>query len=353
MLGSLLKAALPERLGVDRKDLVVVSVMPCTAKKAEAKLDKFLTDGRPDVDHVITTVELARMIQSAGLRFADLQPESFDMPFGFTTGAGVLFGASGGVTEAVLRFAAEKLAGKPLARVDFAAVRGQGGMREASVEAGGATLRVVVVHGLRNARMVAEQVKAGRAKWDIIEVMACPGGCIGGAGQPVNGNREARTERAKGLYQIDKMLQLQKSQDNMFVTACYERILDAPGGRRAHELLHTRYQSRRRTADEDLTLLGAEDAALKVNVCLGTNCFVKGSEKILRGLLRQSEEQGLEGEVDIRASFCCENCEHGPTVNINGQRLDHCTPEIAAEAVERELSRKGETANDNGNAMLH
>ncbi|EKO38482.1 MAG: hydrogenase, Fe-only, partial [Solidesulfovibrio magneticus str. Maddingley MBC34] len=180
MFGSLVKEMLPEKQGIARKDLIVVSIMPCTAKKFEARRPEFAVDGSPDVDFVLTTQELARMIDGAGLRFNALEPESLDMPFGFGTGAGVIFGASGGVTEAVLRFAAEKITGKPLASVDFAAVRGDSGLREATLEVGGKTLRLAIVHGLANARAVAEQVVAGTSEYDLIEVMACPGGCIGG-----------------------------------------------------------------------------------------------------------------------------------------------------------------------------
>ena len=273
MLGSLLKEVLPERLGIARDRLSVVAIMPCTAKKFEARRPEFSTDGVADVDNVLTTVELARMILSAGIRFEDLEPESFDMPFGFTTGAGVLFGGSGGVTEAVLRYAVEKVTGKPPAQVDFEQVRGESGLREASIELGGQTLRLAVVHGLRNARAVAEQVKAGKCRYDLIEVMACPGGCVGGAGQPISShNGKARGMRVRGLYNIDKNLQLHNSQDNVFIADCYSRFLGEVGKGKAHELLHTEYQSRRRLPEEILPVLhGTGAKKIKVEVCLGTS----------------------------------------------------------------------------------
>jgi NADH-quinone oxidoreductase subunit G len=339
MFGSLVKKALPDTLGIDRKDLVVVSVMPCTAKKFEARRPEFAVDGSPDVDFVLTTQELARMIDSAGLRFSELAPESLDMPFGFGTGAGVIFGASGGVTEAVLRFAAEKITGKTLPAVDFTEVRGDSGLREAVLEVGGKTLRLAVVHSLANARVVAESVKAGTCEYDLIEVMACPGGCVGGAGQPVPLDRKARARRTRNLYQADKALQLHKAQDNVFVAECYRKILGEVGGHGAHELLHTGYQSRRRIADETLVLLGGDPAATKVRVrvCLGTSCHLRGAQDILNGLLAHIIEQGLENVVDVRASFCLEQCADGPNVEMDGEVLNHCTLETVLAALDRHL----------------
>jgi NADH-quinone oxidoreductase subunit G len=339
MFGALAKEALPGKLGVAREQLKVVAIMPCTAKKYEAGLEKFRTGGQRDVDQVLTTVELARMILSAGIRFEDLEPSSFDMPFGFTTGAGVLFGGSGGVMEAVLRFAAEKVTGKPLGNVDFNQVRGESGVRSARIALGDQSIKVVVVHGLRNARRVAEEVKAGHADFDLVEVMACPNGCIGGAGQPIRPNSTAKRARAKGLFQIDKMLQLQKSQDNMFVTECYASVLGEPGGSKAHELLHTHFQSRRRVAEEAFPPPGVAHAKkVDVSVCLGTTCFLRGSEDLLRGIARHAEENGLEELVDIRGHFCFEQCESGPSVAVNGERIEQCTLEQARARIDESVA---------------
>jgi NADH-quinone oxidoreductase subunit G len=298
-------------------------------------------DGDPDVDVVLTTQELGQMIQSAGILFDALQPESFDMPFGFYTGAGVIFGNSGGVMEAVLRYAAEKVSGKKLDNVDFQQVRGESGLREATVTVDGTELRLAIVHGLRNARVVAEQVRAGKSKYDVIEVMACPGGCVGGAGQPVTTSQEARALRTKGLYHADKMLQLHKSQDNVFIADCYTKFLGEIGGEKAHHLLHTSYSSRRRIADETLSLTQPQQGAekTKVSVCLGTNCFLKGSQEVLNGVLRHVEQNNLEGKLDVRAGFCFEKCESGPTVMIDGEHVHHCT---AAKAIE-ELNNRIES----------
>jgi NADH-quinone oxidoreductase subunit G len=342
MFGSLVKAMLPAQLKIERKDLKVVAIMPCTAKKYEAQRPEMGVNGDPDVDHVLTTQELAQMIQSAGIIFDALQPESFDMPFGFYTGAGVIFGNSGGVMEAVLRYAAEKVTGKKLDHVEFQQVRGDSGLREATINIDGTELKLAIVHGLRNARVVAEQVRAGKSHYDVIEVMACPGGCVGGAGQPVTTSTNARALRTKGLYHADKMLQLHKSQDNVFITECYAQFLGEIGGAKAHYLLHTSYQSRRRIADESLPLMQSTgEDKLKVSVCLGTNCYLKGSQEVLNGVLRHAEQNGMEGRLDVRAGFCFEKCECGPTVMIDGEHIPHCT---AAKAVEVINSRIG---NDN------
>jgi NADH-quinone oxidoreductase subunit G len=244
MLGALCKETLPAELGLERKNVVVVAIMPCTAKKFEAKRPEFARDGVPDVDHVLTTQELARMIEEGGLRYTKLRPESYDMPMGFKTGAGVIFGNSGGVSEAVLRYAAEKVSGEKLRSPDFHAVRGEDGMRLATIEIDGVTLKLAVVFGLKNARMLAEKVRKGKTGLDLIEVMACPGGCIGGAGQPVNRDPETRRQRTRGLYDVDKNLDLHKSQENHFVADCYQRHLGEVGGPKAHHLLHTHYTAR-------------------------------------------------------------------------------------------------------------
>ena len=345
MLGALCKELLPEELGVRKEDLVVVSIMPCTAKKFEAKRPEHSHANLPDVDHVLTTQELARMIEEAGLRFTKLPAESFDMPMGFKTGAGVIFGNSGGVSEAVLRYAVEKVTGRKLENPDFHAVRGEKGLRLATVNIDGLELKLAVVHGLRNARALAEQVRRGECDLDLIEVMACPGGCIGGAGQPVSRDADVRRLRTKGLYDVDKNLDLHKSQENHFVTECYQKHLGEIGGRKAHRLLHTHYQSRRRIADETIQLgNGPADEKLKVNVCVGTSCFLKGSQTILHGLLEQVEEGHLGEQVDVCASFCFEKCAQGPTVSVGGKKIQHCTAAQAGAAIEEHLKHKSENA---------
>lgn len=339
MFGSLAKEVLPAELGVKRENLVVVSIMPCTAKKFEAGRPEFSRDGVRDVDHVLTTQELARMIEGAGLRFHQLQPESLDMPLGFKTGAGLIFGNSGGVSEAVLRYAAEKLSGVRLENPDFTEVRGESGVREATIRAGETELRLAVVSGLANARRVAEEAAEGKSPYDLIEVMACPGGCIGGAGQPVSPDFDVKPQRAAGLYAADKMLQLHKSQDNPYVQHAYETTLDEPGSERAHHLLHTHYRSRKRITDEDIDLAEAPDhKKLQVRVCVGTSCFVRGSQTLLQTLLKTVEERKLEDRVDIAATFCFERCGRGPTVAVGDRVIEKCSVPMALEALDEALA---------------
>jgi NADH-quinone oxidoreductase subunit G len=344
MLGSLAKRVLPERLGVRAEDLVVVSVMPCVAKKVEADLPRFRGESGPDVDFVLTTQELALMIKEAGLRFHELQPDSLDLPLGYKTGAGVIFGASGGVSEAVLRNAAEKISGRNLERADFEQTRGEDGVREVSITIGDEQLELAIVHGLKNARDLVERVRSGDASYDFVEVMACPGGCVGGAGQPISSDVGVRAQRAAGLYNADKMLQLHKSQDNYMVTRCYEEHLGEVGGDAAHQLLHRTYEKRRRIDGVPLPLLtGNGEDRLTVNVCVGTNCHVRGSQKILEALLQAAQDRGWTETTDVQASFCYENCDQGPTVVVDGQPLTGVTPASAVAAVERALAGRART----------
>jgi len=339
MFGSLAREALPGILNIPAEDLVVVSIMPCTAKKFEARRPEFEKNGRRDVDFVLTTQELARMIEEAGLDFGGLDPESLDMPFGFHTGAGVIFGNTGGVSEAVLRFAVEKVTGKPLARVDFQEVRGEGGLREARLSINDIPVKIAIVHGLANAKLVADQVRAGTSDYDLIEVMTCPGGCIGGAGQPVSYNGQARRRRTKDLYDADKNLPLHKSQENPFIEQCYKQHLGEIGGKTAHRLLHTPYHSRKRLESEPIPLSeGNGEKKILVKVCAGTACFVRGSQKLLHALLAHVKEHSLQNLVDVRANFCSEQCSSGPTVIIGDKVLQHCTLEIAREVLEAELA---------------
>ena len=240
MMGPVLKADFEQR-GGKREDLIVVAIMPCSAKKMEAKLDKFQVNHNPDTDHVVTTVSLANMIKAAGIDFANLPDEEFDTPFGTKTGAGVIFGASGGVMEAALRYAAAELDPKA-GKLKFDVLRESTQFKEATVEIAGVKIRVAVTSGLKNAQKLLDDVKAGKAHYDFIEVMSCPGGCVAGAGQPQYEGWAIRKERAQGLYADDARLEY-KSQDNKAVMALYGRVLDQIGGPKAHQLLHTHYKA--------------------------------------------------------------------------------------------------------------
>jgi NADH-quinone oxidoreductase subunit G len=318
MFGSLLKDE-EVKAGANRKDTVVVSVMPCTAKKYECQRDEFKVDGIPDVDYVLTTTELIRMIKEAGIQFKDLEPEALDMPFGLYSGAGVLFGKTGGVSEAVLRYAAG-LKGKDTP-VEIETLQDNvNGLTVIQATVGDLELKVGVVYGLKAANDLANEVKAGKVDLDIIEVMACPDGCIGGAGQPVS-HTEIRKKRAKGLRNCDKRQQLRNSGDNPYIKSAYDNNLGEVGGHKAHELLHTHYHNRRRIRENEIHLIQHEssDGNVTVKVCMGTSCFVKQSQKLLGDLLEQIKKQSLEEKVEVKATFCMENCGHGPSVSINGE----------------------------------
>ncbi len=252
MQGAIIKTYFAEKMGWDPKDIVSVSVMPCTAKKFECKRDDQSASGYPDVDIALTTRELGRMIDRAGLDFTALPEEKFDDPLGIYTGGGLIFGATGGVMEAALRFAVEQISGEKLAndKVDFTDVRGIEGIKEASYTAGGLTVKVAVASGLANARKLMDKVRAGEADYQFIEIMACPGGCVNGGGQPiqpasVRNFTDLRAERAKALYSVDAKMDLRKSQDNPAIQTLYKEYLGEPGGHKAHELLHTSYVARK------------------------------------------------------------------------------------------------------------
>lgn len=342
MFGSLAKEMLPALLDVKKEDVSLVSVMPCTAKKFEAGRPEFSTDGMRDVDHVITTQELGHMIEQSGMDFKALKPAALDLPLGFKTGAGVIFGNSGGVTEAVLRFASEKVTGKKLENVDFKEARGEEGIRELTVDLNGTKIRMAVVYGLGNARQVCEDAKNGKCDYHFVEVMACPGGCIGGAGQPATFNWETIRKRGQSLYEVDKTLQLHKSQDNPYVQEAYKNILGEVGGHKAHELLHTGYQNRKRISDEGLSIFsGSADNKVEVGVCVGTNCYVKGSQTILTEVLKYIESRGLQEFVEAKAAFCFEKCSGAPVARVGEKIISECTLRDVIDSLEEELAKRG------------
>lgn len=251
MFGAMAKSYYAKQIGADPKDIVVVSVMPCTAKKFEIGREDLCGagEGIPDVDIALTTRELAEMIQRAGLLFSDLPEEDFDPALGIATGAGHIFGASGGVMEAALRTAAELLTGKELDHVDFQEVRGAHGVKEATYDIAGKTVRVCVLSGTANAGNILEDLRAGRRQYDFIEIMACPGGCVNGGGQPfqpsvIRNFKSVSALRAKALYQEDVDMPLRKSHQNPLIQTVYRELLDAPGSDTAHRLLHTSYINR-------------------------------------------------------------------------------------------------------------
>lgn len=249
MFGALLKTYYAKKEGIDPKKMFVVSVMPCTAKKFESARDEMEHGGLRDVDAVITTRELAKMIKESGIQFTRLADEDFDNPFSEASGAGVIFGATGGVTEAALRTVYEIVEKKPLDKVEFEAVRGTDGIKETTVTLGGKDVRVAIAHGLGNARALLEAIRNGEKSYEFVEIMACPGGCVTGGGQPICHSKtymdvDVKAERAKALYSEDARLSIRKSHENPDIKKLYEEFLEKPGSHIAHELLHTHYIAR-------------------------------------------------------------------------------------------------------------
>ena len=242
MFGAVAKTYWAEKMGIPREKLVVVSIMPCLAKKYECGRDEFKVDGNPDVDYSISTRELGRLIKRANIDFTNLPDGDFDSPLGESTGAGAIFANTGGVMEAALRTVYEVHTGKTLPHLEFNDVRGLDGIKEATINLNGFELKVCVAHTLSNARKVMELLRAGKLNYHVVEVMACPGGCIGGAGQPYHhGNIEILKARAAAVYREDEGKALRKSHENPDIQKLYKDFLGEPCGEKAHHLLHTHY----------------------------------------------------------------------------------------------------------------
>jgi len=246
ILGAIAKTYYAEKINKKPEDIFVVSIMPCIAKKFEAERPEMRDSGVQDVDAVLTTREAARMIKEAGIDFLNLPDEDFDKPLGMSTGAAVIFGATGGVMEAALRTAYEVVTGKTLEKLEFTETRGMEGIKKADITLDGTILKVAVASGLSNARVLLEEVDAGKSPYHFIEIMACPGGCLGGGGQPIPTNLEVRKMRAKAIYREDERKTIRKSHENPAIKALYQEFLDKPLSEKSHHLLHTHYTRRSR-----------------------------------------------------------------------------------------------------------
>ena len=257
MFGALIKSYYAEKMGIDPSKIYVVSVMPCIAKKFERTRDDMQgVEGFDDVDAVITTRELARMIKQAHIEFTGLEDTGFDDPMGEATGAAAIFGTTGGVMEAALRTVAEKVTGKTFDNLDYEDVRGEKGIKTATVNLDGKEVKVVVASGLKNAQKILEEIKAGNTDYQFVEIMACPGGCVMGGGQPIKSSKDRATidirgKRAGALYTIDEKSTIRKSHENPVLKKIYEEYLGEAGGHKAHELLHTSYTPREKYKLED------------------------------------------------------------------------------------------------------
>ncbi len=246
MFGAIAKTYFADKIKIKRQDMVVVSIMPCLAKKYESQRPEFAVDGNPDVDFSISTRELAHFIRQANIDFNNLPDKDFDKPLGESTGAGVIFGNTGGVIEAAVRTAYELYTGKKLSRLDFNELRGMDGVRQATIDFDGFPLNIGIAHGLGNARKLLDDVRAGRSKFHAIEVMACPGGCIGGGGQPLHhGDSSILKARAAALYEEDKNKPIRVSHENPYIIQLYKEFLGEPNSEKAHHLLHTHYFDRK------------------------------------------------------------------------------------------------------------
>ena len=251
MFGAICKTYYAEKMGIDPKDMVVVSVMPCTAKKFEKGRDYQNAAGVPDIDIALTTRELAKLIKRFGIIFNELEDSAFDAPLGIASTAGLLFGATGGVMEAALRTLADVLEGKSLENIDYTDVRGTKGIKEATVTLAGKEVKVAVASGLANAKALMEKIKKGEADYHFIEIMSCPGGCVNGGGQPIKSayernNLDIKALRAGAIYDADKSSALRKSHENPVVKEIYETYLGEPNSHKAHEILHTKYTPRKK-----------------------------------------------------------------------------------------------------------
>ena len=249
MFGALIKTYFAEKEGIDPSKIYMVSVMPCIAKKFERQREEMKNEGLYDVDNVITTRELSRMIKQANIEFEKLEDSTFDNPMGEATGAAAIFGTTGGVMEAALRTAQDTLTGKDLEKIDFEQVRGGDGIKRATVNIAGKDLKVVAASGLANAQKILEEIKSGKSDYQFVEIMACPGGCVMGGGQPIKSSKirrevDVRKLRADSLYTIDEKSTIRKSHENPVIKQIYSEYLEKPGSHIAHKLLHTHYQER-------------------------------------------------------------------------------------------------------------
>jgi formate dehydrogenase major subunit len=334
MFGSVMKQYFAKQLGVKPDRLYFVSIMPCNAKKYESRRPEFCHDGVPDVDAVLTTNEVIRMFREKGIDPLTLKPQELDLPFGNVSGAGIIFGASGGVSEAALRLAAERITGKRLDKVEYTQVRGLKGIKEATIELDGITVRLAVVSGLQNAQQLIDRIRAGDAPYHFIEVMACPGGCINGSGNPAPQLSTDREERLEVLYRMDAAAQIKKSQDNPAVQAIYSEWLGEPMGEVSHHALHTTYGRRSMRVDQPIEELIQTQPVVDLGVCVSTNCYLKGSWRVMEELAEELRQRGLTDRFRVRARFCANNCANGPSVTIGRHKVMHVDPDNVKAFVE-------------------
>ncbi len=348
MFGSVVKKHYAKKIGKDPKDVVCISIMPCTAKKYEAKRPEFTTDGVPDVDIVLTTVELAQMIKEAGILFEELEPVGFDNPLGMGSGSALIFGASGGVMESVVRFVAGYTGGEDVGRVDFEPVRGIEGIKETELEVAGNKLKLAVANGIGNAEKLIQRIKSGEVTYHAVEVMCCPTGCIGGGGQPEVNDTAARIQRMKEIYRLDATNQVHKAQDNIYVNKILNEWFDGPASHSTHSDLHTGYTPRRRISGKPIEVNGTkEEGAVEVQVCVGTGCYLRGSYDIMSKFNELIKQLDLEGQVRLTGTFCLEHCDRGVSIKVGDEIITGVTMENAEQIFKSQVAMKVKLAEGN------
>lgn len=338
MFGAVLKRYFARELRLRPELLCFVSIMPCNAKKYEAARPEFCPDGVPDVDIVITTTDVIAMFEERHIDPLSIQPAAVDAFFGKVSGAGIIFGASGGVAEAALRLASEKITGRRMESFNYEGVRGMQGVKETLVRLGETDVRLAVVSGLQNAQRMIDRIRAGDAPYDLIEVMACPGGCINGSGNPAPQLKSDTEYRLEVLYRLDQGAPIRASQDNPSVQDVYRNWLGQPDSDLSHRALHTTYRRRSMRPREAADDVHRDDSAvLDIGVCIGTNCYIKGSWKLLEGLAAELKRRGLLERCRVKARFCTEQCQDGPNITIGHRIVGAVNPDDAAGIIDRYL----------------
>jgi formate dehydrogenase major subunit len=319
MFGAVMKQYFARELKLSPENLYFVSIMPCNAKKYEAMRPEFQTGGIQDVDKVLTTWDVMNMIKEKNINPGEIDPAPVDAFFGEVSGAGVIFGASGGVAEAALRLAAERVMGKRMDSFSYEGVRGLEGVKETTVSLGDVRVRLAVVSGLQNAQLLIDRIRSGDALYDLIEVMACPGGCINGSGNPTPLLKGETAQRLEVLYRLDQEAPIRTSQDNPSVQAIYNNWLGKPLSETSHHALHTTYKRRSMRVADVKEEKHPVQSKIDVGVCIGTNCYIKGSWKLLEGISAELKRRGAGEHFRVGARFCTGQCESGPNVMIDGK----------------------------------
>ncbi len=319
MFGAVMKQYFAKQLKVRPELLYFVSIMPCNAKKYEAMRPEFKTNNIEDVDRVLTTWDVMTMLQEKNIDPRKITPVPVDAFFGKVSGAGIIFGASGGVAEAALRLAAERVMGKRMDSFAYEGVRGLQGVKETTITLGDSKVRLAVVSGLQNAQNLIDRMRAGDAPYDLIEVMACPGGCINGSGNPAPLLKSDTEQRLDVLYRLDQESPIRTSQDNPSVQDIYTNWLGEPDSETSHHALHTTYKRRSMRVQDMKEVMVEPQPVVDVGVCIGTNCYIKGSWKLLEGLSAELRRRGLSECFRIKARFCTGQCEGGPNVAIGNK----------------------------------